>query len=210
MALKGQKGYIPKKRGSNSRQRKSIILLATEGNNKTEALYFRDYGRAKGRIVRFTPGNYTDPVNMVSALSKEYEELSLDPELGDKAYCLVDADTNAYKNNQIARADNLARKKGVQVLVSVPCFEVWYLCHFVCSSTHYQSNEAVIDSLCKHIPGYQKNMDGIYDALSSKTVTAVLNAKSLEESCSQAGYSPHTVEFSPSTEVYRIAEELGV
>ncbi len=36
-------GYTPKKRNSNSRKRKKIIFIATEGKNKTEKLYFKKF-----------------------------------------------------------------------------------------------------------------------------------------------------------------------
>ena len=210
MAMKGRKGYDPKKRGSSNRKRKNIILLATEGKNKTETKYFRDYGKAKSKIIRFTPGDYTDPVNMISALIKQYNELELDPNCGDKAYCLIDADVNPDKTHQIAEADKLASKNGIKLILSAPCFEIWYLCHFGCNGVHYQNNREVIDRLCKVLPGYKKSEDGMYKVLCEKTKEAVQNAKALENSCMKAGYIPHTVHFSPSTEVYIIAEELGI
>ena len=42
MAVKGELGNA-KKRGSGLRQRKSIILFAAEGTNKTETLYFKSF-----------------------------------------------------------------------------------------------------------------------------------------------------------------------
>lgn len=39
-------GYTPKKRNSNSRKRKKIIFIATEGKNKTEKLYFKKLNSA--------------------------------------------------------------------------------------------------------------------------------------------------------------------
>ena len=37
------RGYTPKKRNSNSRKRKKVIFIATEGKNKTERLYFKKF-----------------------------------------------------------------------------------------------------------------------------------------------------------------------
>lgn len=53
-------GYTPKKRNSNSRKRKKIIFIATEGKNKTEKLYFKKYNSDKVQI-RFAKGGSTDP-----------------------------------------------------------------------------------------------------------------------------------------------------
>ena len=83
-------GYQPKTRNSYQRKRKSVVLLVAEGKNKTETQYFKSIP-SPDHVIRFAPGNYTDPVNMVYALRKEYEELELDAELGDAAFCLVDS-----------------------------------------------------------------------------------------------------------------------
>ena len=90
-------GYQPKRRNLFNRRRKSIILLAAEGKNRTETQYFKKVP-CPNHVIRFAPGNYTDPVNMVHALKREYEELELDPQLGDAAFCLVDSVT--FKNKR--------------------------------------------------------------------------------------------------------------
>ena len=118
-------GYQPKKRNSYQRRRKSIVLLAAEGKNKTETQYFKGVP-SSDYIVRFAPGNYTDPVNMVHAIKKEYDELELDAKLGDAAFCLVDSDFDLVKDKQLAKADDAAGDL-INVVVSSPCFEVWYL-----------------------------------------------------------------------------------
>ena len=93
-------GYQPKTRNSYQRKRKSVVLLAAEGKNKTETQYFKSIP-SPDHVIRFAPGNYTDPVNMVYALRKEYEELELDAELGDAAFCLVDSDVDSAKDRQL-------------------------------------------------------------------------------------------------------------
>ena len=59
-----KRGYEAKPRNTNLRKRKSIVLLAAEGKNKTETLYFKSIPSAT-HVIRFAPGNYTDPINMV-------------------------------------------------------------------------------------------------------------------------------------------------
>ena len=113
-------GYQPKTRNSYQRKRKSVVLLAAEGKNKTETQYFKSIP-SPDHVIRFAPGNYTDPVNMVYALRKEYEELELDAELGDAAFCLVDSDVDPAKDRQLEKADTEAGNR-IQVVVSSPCF----------------------------------------------------------------------------------------
>ena len=68
MAVKGERGST-KKRGSGLRQRKSIILFAAEGTNKTETLYFKSF-KPENAQVKFTHGNETDPEKIEHDLEK--------------------------------------------------------------------------------------------------------------------------------------------
>lgn len=144
MGIKPSNGYKRKQRNSGTRSRKAIVLLATEGRNQTETLYFKDMAKERGRVVRFVPGNYTDPVHMAQATKESYDDLELSAELGDRAFCLIDADCDAKKDLQISQADRIAEGGEFRILVSVPCFEVWFLCHYGQSTKQYASNRDVI------------------------------------------------------------------
>ena len=200
-------GYTPKKRNSNSRKRKKIIFIATEGKNKTEKLYFKKYNSDKVQI-RFAKGGSTDPVNMVSELLSECKDMGFDSEAGDMAYCVLDSDFVVSKNNQMALADKKAEANELSLIVSSPCFEIWYLCHYDYSTKAFGSNEEVIDELKKKIPQYGKNKEDMYELLRPMQDNAVTNAKKLESYNIQGGKKSHTVEFMPSTEVYRIIETI--
>ena len=200
-----RRGYQPKKRNTGIRERKRIVLLATEGNNKTETLYFRKFPTANF-VVRFARGNYTDPVNMINALSAEYEE-NCDPSEGDIGYCLIDADTDPAKNRKIEMADGKSNDH-ISVIVSAPCFEIWYLCHFTASTHQYTSNEEVLSTLRRYIPNYRKESAGIAELIADKTDEAIANAQRLEKHCLEKGACAHTVSFSPSTEIYKIVSLL--
>lgn len=82
------------------------------------------------------------------------------------------------------------------------------MCHFVYSTKQYSSNEEVIKELEKHIPGYSKSKEGIYEFLMPNQEKAIEYAKKLEEYNAQNGKKPHTVEFRPSTEVYKVVNEI--
>ena len=200
-------GYTPKKRNSNSRKRKKIVFIATEGKNKTEKLYFKKFNSNKVQI-RFAKGCSTDPVNMVSELLSECKDMGFDPEVGDMAYCVLDSDFAVSKNKQMALADKKAAANDLSLIVSSPSFEIWYLCHYGYSTKTFSSNEEVIDELKKRIPQYNKNKEDMYELLRPMQDDAVQNAKRLEKYNLQGGKKPHTVEFMPSTEVYRIIETI--
>ena len=201
------RGYTPKKRNSNSRKRKKVIFIATEGKNKTEWLYFKKFNSDKVQM-RFAKGGSTDPVNMVSELLSECKDMGFDPEAGDMAYCVLDSDFSINKNNQMALADKKAKKNDLSLIVSSPCFEIWYLCHYEYSTKVFGSNEEVIDELKKRMPQYDKNKEDMYEILLQMKDNAVENAKKLEKYNLQSGKKLHTVEFMPSTEVYRIIETI--
>lgn len=201
------RGYTPKKRNSNSRKRKKVIFIATEGKNKTERLYFKKFNSDKVQM-RFAKGGSTDPVNMVSELLSECKDMGFDPEAGDMAYCVIDSDFSINKNNQMALADKKAKKNDLSLIVSSPCFEIWYLCHYEYSTKVFGSNEEVIDELKKRMPQYDKNKEDMYEILLQMKDNAVENAKKLEKYNLQSGKKLHTVEFMPSTEVYRIIETI--
>lgn len=201
-------GYKRKERNSFRRARRPIIFLAAEGKNKTETLYFRDFGQDVNRIIKFAPGNHTDPVNMVNELKSFLSENDFSLDLGDKAYCLIDADVNPAKNEQIAKAEELAKKAGIEIILSVPCFEIWFLSHYIFSTKQYTSSAEVVVELQKYIPCYGKSTSGVYEKTKILTSTAHENAVRLEKYCEKNGFSVHTTEFMPSTDVYRIVDEL--
>ena len=204
--MKKSPSYQPKMRNANSRRRKSIILLATEGNNKTETLYF-DSMPCNNCVIRYAPGNYTDPANMINALKEEYDYLDLDSQYGDAAFCLIDADVNKTKEKQIEKIDSESNRN-IKIIVSNPCFEIWFLCHFTATTRKFNSNKELIKFLNNYIPNYTKNMDNIWEIIGAKTKKAIDNAKKLEQFCLENGLKKHSIEFSPSTEVYSIIEYI--
>lgn len=204
-----QSAYKRKQRNAEDRKRRPIAFLIAEGKNKTETLYFKAFGHDMNRNVRFAPGDYTDPVNMVSTLKNFMADNDFSPELGDKAYCLIDADIDAVKNAQLDKAAKLAEKSNIQIVVSAPSFEYWFICHFTFTGKKYTSNSELLADLEVYVPGYKKSAFRMYDLLKSKVSTATKNARMIEKKLLADGEKIHTVSFTPSSEAYYIAEELS-
>ena len=204
-----QSAYRRKQRNAEDRKRRPIVFLIAEGKNKTETLYFKAFGHDLNRNVRFAPGDYTDPVNMVSTLKKIMADSDFSPELGDKAYCLIDADVDAEKNAQLEKAERLAERFNIQIIVSAPSFEYWFICHFTFTGKKYMSNSELLADLEVHIPGYKKSAINMYDLLKSEVSMAIKNARMIEKKLLADGEKIHTVSFTPSSEAYYIAEELS-
>lgn len=204
-----QSAYKRKRRNAEDRKRRPIVFLIAEGKNKTETFYFKAFGHDMNRNVRFAPGDYTDPVNMVSTLKNFMADNDFSPELGDKAYCLIDADVDAVKNAQLEKAARLAERFNIQIIVSAPSFEYWFICHFIFTGKKYTSNSELLADLEVYVPGYKKSAFRVYDLLKSKVSTATKNARMIEKKLLADGEKIHTVSFTPSSEAYYIAEELS-
>ena len=193
---------------SGTRKRKRIILVADEGRNKTESNYLKSFDDVSFTL-KFVHDNSTDPVNLMNSLITTANELDLSEEYEDKAFCLIDADVNPQKDRQIRQADKIAASSKVaSLIVSNPCFEIWFLCHHGCSSHQYYSNDEVVSALKRIYPDYCKNDDRMYSRTIDKIQDAIKNSKRLEQEALSSGKSLHTYQFQPSTEAYKVVEEL--
>lgn len=194
-------------RKGNYRKPKNKIIIAVEGNNKTEKLYFNNFDDGKKSYsITIARGNDTDPLNLVMNLSKEIKRLRLNLKSGDKAYCVFDIDVNPTRNKMIHSTIEFAKTKGIEVITSTPSIELWFLLHYE-YTTSVLSNREVIRRLRKWIPHYEKNVD-IYADIEDKTDTAIKNALKLERFQIENGHMLQTVEANPSTDIYKIVEYL--
>lgn len=95
-----------KKRGQVNRSRTKLILIAAEGRNKTEKLYFHElFQNNKDYRVRFTSSTETDPVGIVASAVQYIQSEELDLKNGDLAFCAVDTDTDMLKWGKMDRFD---------------------------------------------------------------------------------------------------------
>lgn len=196
-----------RRRNINSRKSKKVILVAFEGKNKTENNYFSNYRlRDKDYIIKLVPGNETDPINLVNKTIIKVKELGLNLEENDRAYCIFDTDLDERKNMQIIKARKLAKKYHIIMITSNPCIELWFLLHFE-YTTAWLSNNDVINKLKKYYPKYEKNIN-IFPEIKDKVFEAIKNAKKLESFQLDNDKIIGMVDANPSTEMYKIVEEL--
>ena len=185
-------GYKRKKRDARTRKVKRVLLIAAEGSskNKTEKSYFHNFQNDLV-TVRFVSGDETDPVHLATRLKNEAQEMELQED--DFAACIVDADFTVEKNIQLSRAEAILKKvrnTRAELIVSNPCFEIWYLCHFVYSTRQFNNPREVLDELRKYIVGYEKNQNVYPGYLQDKTNKAIENAKKMEKHCLDSGHVP--------------------
>ncbi len=189
------------------RKQKSKILIAAEGKNKTEKTYFSNFEDGKKSYnITYARGNNTDPLKLVKMLIKEIDELKLDLQDDDVAYCIFDTDVDPNKNKIIEEAIQLARKNNIKIITSSPCFELWFLLHYDYTTANMDSEE-VIKRLKEYYPKYEKNIN-IYPDIIKEIDLAIDCAKKLEKYQTDNNRRIGTVEANPNTEVYKIVEYL--
>lgn len=199
---------IQAERGSKKRNTKKIILIGTEGENKTEKLYFSALLSEFNNVysIKFAEGNETDPESIVENTKKASEKYCTDE--GDIALAIFDTDVEQSKQSQVDSAITQAYKSNIQVIMSAPCFEIWFLLHFRYSTHQYYSSDEAVDELKKkYIDTYNKNLQ-VYDMLRGNQEIAIENAKKLEKYHNDLGLREKDVKRNPSTEVYKLIEYI--
>ncbi|MDO4608871.1 MAG: RloB family protein [Clostridia bacterium] len=124
---KMRKEYNPDR--ADRRKRKPIIYIICEGSD-TEILYFKHF-RTRNCLVDIIPMSSKDTAAqmIVKNARRQLSQADYFPKDGDQLWCVFDCDTN--KNPQLSEAEEYAHQKGYKIAYSNPCFEYWYLLHFV-------------------------------------------------------------------------------
>ena len=82
-------------KGRVTRERKRVIVIGTEGLNKTEILYFKELEKKQEKYhCIFAKGNETDPVKIVRNTAKRAREEELSYKEGDMAVSIFDLDVD--------------------------------------------------------------------------------------------------------------------
>jgi hypothetical protein len=133
-------------------RRSSRTLLIVCGSKQTERQYLqglRDHVRnpAVSVVVR---GKACSPTQLI-AYARGQRDLSKGGY--DEVWCVFDVD----EFPDVADAAALARRHGIRIAVSNPCFELWLLLHFAEQTAHLATYKKVLPLLQKHVPDYSKS-----------------------------------------------------
>jgi len=134
------------------------------------------------------------------AKSREREET----ETNDSTWVLLDLETEGNRQAQAQQAQKSGAGKGVHVLLSKPCYEVWTLAHLIDTGEAFNNCAAVVDRIKtewkkKFRTGFgSKKGQADYGKLMPLRDTAVQNAKR------------RSPERDPSwTEVFKVVEAIA-
>jgi hypothetical protein len=191
------------RRTPGQRKPREISLIVCEG--ESEQMYFRSvsqqFGLTNAEVV--IPGNAgSAPISVVDhAIERANEQGGY-----DHIFCVFDRDGHEsfHRARQKLRgvAGRSKRPLPIQEIVSVPCFEVWVLMHFIQSDASFNECSGVIERIRdNYLPDYEKADLEIIKILLTRMDTAVTNAVWL------AG-RPELADENPSTAVHKLVQHL--
>ncbi len=176
-------------RHARQQPQRPVILVVCEG--QTEEAYFRavkaHYGRSSSVNIKITRDR-SDPVRMVEKGIHDNRNGDF-----DRVFCVVDGD----KPDRVELArKRIGKRENFDLIVSIPCFEVWLLLHFESSDAPFAECAAVCSRLKEnaHIPDYVKGLHYDFASIAPRVDDALHNAQWL------AGRGVAT----PATDVHKL------
>ncbi len=160
------------------------MLIVCEGQ-KTEPSYFKGLCRIwrlhGAQVTVANPGSASAPMNVVEKAIRLRAERQRKAKSGglpkfNQVWCVFDFDQHTTYTAAIAEA----KKNGLRVASSVPCFEYWYLLHFYYTTKSFADCEQVIREVAGHLPGYAKSQAPL-EQLFPRLDTACSNAAKLRK-----------------------------
>lgn len=189
-----------------SNRAKRVVLLFTEGE-KTEVQYFRAWERQHRDQVNLVISDLhgLSPLRLVEAAVEDKQRRGRAVRRGrdspvDSIWCVCDVDE--FRDHDAARS--LAALHGINLVVSNPCIELWFL-------LHHRDQTAWID---RHAASHDfKELSGDRKALSESTRSYLLEhyrdargrARHLERKHRGDGSARGE---NPSSDVWRLVDEI--
>ena len=134
----------------------STVLIITEG--LTEKKYLSHLKRRDaGFVVHVVESPRKDALSIVNHCKKEVSNRGLSTKSGDRLFCVIDVDYNSEQ--KLMKAIETARKNKIEVILSNPCFEVFFLYHFMEKVPSFSTPDEAVELLKKYIPDYSKDKD---------------------------------------------------
>jgi len=196
-------GINQRKAGNKSSR---LIYICCE-DEKSSRLYFNQlrmyYRNPKIRIL-VQNLKESDPVRLVCKLKADLKNHNIQGD--DLIFCLFDVDDRNNDKLNTAYQEAIKSKYNIQLILSNPSFELWYLLHFM-QQNGFIDNKALLNKLNRHIPNYDK-AKGYFDLMLPRIGTASANAISLAKLHESNGTDLESASCNPHTGVYRIIQDI--
>jgi hypothetical protein len=158
------------RKSANKPNAKKIIKILCEGK-KTEPFYIRELIKSLGfpheHASLLKHCGKTNP----QGLYKEAEKV-LRKGACDIIYIIRDGDVVP---------DSLSTNPKIIEIISIPCFELWFLLHFSDGKKPFGKCVDVVSELQKHLSGYEKNQGSIFEEIKEYMETAKDRASDLRK-----------------------------
>ena len=157
-------------RAARGQPQRKVILIVCEG--QTEEAYFRTikaHYRAPNtpnlKIVR----DRSDPVRAVEKGIRANKDGDF-----DHVFCVVDGDKPERTTHARKR---IGKRDGFDLILSIPCFEIWLLMHFDRSDAPFAGCAEVCVRLKERLPDYVKGHHYDFTVIQPRIGDAIENAR---------------------------------
>ena len=135
---------------------------------------------------------------------KHLAKRSLTKAAYEVVYCVIDVE--APKAESLSRAVNKAEGNRLEVILSNPCFEYWYILHFRKTSAPFSTSQEAKSALRREHGAYCESDTTIFDVVYPKTADAIKHSKEVLRE--QHDDAENLCDCNPSTHVHKIVEYL--
>jgi hypothetical protein len=209
MARRQSRSIKDLRRKKSYKNARDIILIVCEGK-ATEPNYFKSLRsqlrlstievEIRGEECGSAPINVIDyALELRHAAARDKTRLPF-----DTVWCILDVE-QPEKHKSIDDAYIKGRDNGLTVVLSNPCFEFWYLLHFVKSCAGFNKNSDVIRSLKQYIKNYTKNQKTTFSIVYPLTKSAINNSIAV---ISEKQWGLKLINCNPSTHMHIIVDYL--
>lgn len=185
------------------------VIIVCEGN--TEEIYFEAIRKSKKLQtlkIRVVNPDFSDPENIVKLTVNLRDEAKRQKNWLDKdeAWAIFDGEEHIANDIQNwNRALILAAKEKIELGISNPSFELWYLLHYQNQTANIHRDTAK-KRLISHLPTYDKTKDFYESHFKLLTNQAETRAKDLLLRIQRDGLEPYN---NPSTQIHLLVETLS-
>jgi RloB-like protein len=173
------------------------LLIVCEGQ-KTEPQYFKGIRQHKRlRTLQVTivdASGRTNPIGIINRAIAERQIIKADKgwEPDDTLWAVFDGDEHRHQDPQNWQtAIAKAKTQKINLAITNPCFEFWYLIHY--QDAFGQMNaDAAAKKLQKHIPNYTKAQTLFPDPLIARTSDAIQRAEKIAKQIEHTGLDPYS------------------
>jgi hypothetical protein len=193
----------------NRRQTKRAWLIVCEGRNKTETNYFGHFNKPTANVrILVHSSEDTDPKGMVKRAETLAAQNDIGSRPGDRIICLMDLDLSDEKARLIS--DLRVKHRNVEIMVSNPCFEIWFLLHFTDHPNRENISRNVKKQLERYVPNYTESMDILRKCseIQTKYGEAIINAENLRIENERKNVLLLSADANPYTDVYLLMRDI--